>query len=114
MTLYTSPEVCRMTGTSFRQLDYWCREHAVWPTVEADGSGTRRAWSDDDVCRIKFLKKGMAAFEGSLPVHVVAKVWRFLIEEGMPDHWLLIGKDDGEWAITVDDALARSGLLFVP
>jgi len=40
---YRVPEVCRVVGITYRQLDYWARTGLVNPSIrEAGGSGTRR------------------------------------------------------------------------
>lgn len=56
-----TPEVCRLAGVSFRQLDYWSRLGLVSPSVaECWGSGTRRLWSDDDVAAVRAVGLLMA------------------------------------------------------
>jgi DNA-binding transcriptional MerR regulator len=51
---YSSAEVCRLAGVSYRRLDYWARLGLVAPSVcECAGSGTRRRWSPADVLRVK-------------------------------------------------------------
>lgn len=40
--LWTSRQVCAIAGCTYRQLDYWLRTGVVTPSVEADGSGSRR------------------------------------------------------------------------
>lgn len=45
----SSTDACRVAGISYRQLDYWVRNGILQPTVDADGPGTQRRWSDRDV-----------------------------------------------------------------
>lgn len=52
---YTSTDVCHATAVSYRQLDHWATVGAVRPTVQADGSGTARRWSDADAVRVAML-----------------------------------------------------------
>lgn len=53
---YTSAEVCRLAGISFRQLDYWDRTHLFSPSVQsAAGSGSRRRYSVDDLEAVKLI-----------------------------------------------------------
>jgi DNA-binding transcriptional MerR regulator len=55
---YRVPEVCRIVGISYRQLDYWARTGLVRPTVrDAHGSGTQRLYSFQDVATLKYVKK---------------------------------------------------------
>lgn len=56
--MYSTREVCQLTGVTLRQLDYWSgcgtirAEHA-----EADGSGTRRRWSARQIPIIRVLAR---------------------------------------------------------
>lgn len=43
-----TPEVARMLGVSFRQLDYWCRAGFI-PDAESPGSGRQRSWTAEQV-----------------------------------------------------------------
>jgi DNA-binding transcriptional MerR regulator len=52
------PEVQRLTGITYRQLDYWTRTGLVQASVrEAGGSGTQRLYSFTDVLELKAIKK---------------------------------------------------------
>jgi DNA-binding transcriptional MerR regulator len=53
--LLTTPQVCAITGASYRQIDYWARTGMVSPDVEAAGSGSRRGWHPDQLPKIKAL-----------------------------------------------------------
>ena len=54
---YRVPEVCRIVGISYRQLDYWARTNLVTPSVrEAGGSGTQRLYSFQDLLQLKVVK----------------------------------------------------------
>ncbi len=55
---YRVPEVCRVVGISYRQLDYWARTGLVTPSVrDADGSGTQREYSFHDLVALRVIKK---------------------------------------------------------
>src|SRR5881409_920764 len=55
---YRVPEVCRIVGISYRQLDYWARTGLVTPSVrEAGGSGTQRLYSFNDLVQLRVIKK---------------------------------------------------------
>ena len=45
MVTYRSSEVVRLTGCTYRQLDYWCRRGIIPGHGEADGSGSRRTFT---------------------------------------------------------------------
>src|SRR2546423_8439593 len=55
---YRVPEVCRVVGISYRQLDYWARTGLVTPSIkEAGGSGTQRLYSFQDLVQLRVIKK---------------------------------------------------------
>lgn len=56
-TGFSGPTVCRLTGVTYRQLDYWARTNLVTPSVTpAKGSGSKRAYSYGDVLEVKVIK----------------------------------------------------------
>lgn len=56
-TGFSGPTVCRLTGVTYRQLDYWARTNLVTPSITpASGSGSKRAYSYGDVLEIKVIK----------------------------------------------------------
>jgi DNA-binding transcriptional MerR regulator len=55
---YRVPEVCKIAGISYRQLDYWARTGLVTPSVrDAGGSGTQRLYSFRDLLMLKIIKR---------------------------------------------------------
>jgi DNA-binding transcriptional MerR regulator len=49
--------VCRLTGVTYRQLDYWARTELVTPSITpARGSGSKRTYSYGDVLEVKVIK----------------------------------------------------------
>jgi DNA-binding transcriptional MerR regulator len=49
--------VCRLTGVTYRQLDYWARTDLVTPSITAaQGSGSKRTYSYSDVLEVKVIK----------------------------------------------------------
>ena len=54
---FSGPAVCRVTGVTYRQLDYWARTGLVTPSVSpAQGSGSKRGYSYADVVEVKVVK----------------------------------------------------------
>lgn len=54
---FRGPEVCKIAGVSYRQLDYWTRTALIRASVaEARGSGTQRLYSYRDVVEVKVIK----------------------------------------------------------
>jgi DNA-binding transcriptional MerR regulator len=55
---YRVPEVTKLVGISYRQLDYWARTGLVRPSVQdAQGSGTQRLYSFQDLALLKLVKR---------------------------------------------------------
>jgi len=54
---FSGPTVCRLTGVTYRQLDYWARTELVTPSITpASGSGSKRAYSYGDLLEVKVIK----------------------------------------------------------
>jgi DNA-binding transcriptional MerR regulator len=54
---FRGPQVCKVVGISYRQLDYWARTDLVRPSLaDARGSGTQRRYSYRDLVRLKVIK----------------------------------------------------------
>ncbi len=55
---YRAPQVCRLVGITYRQLDYWARTGLLKPSLqEARGSGSQRRYSFEDVVQLKVIKR---------------------------------------------------------
>lgn len=56
-TGYRGPQTCKIVGISYRQLDYWTRTELVEPSIQpAQGSGTQRLYSFNDLLQLKLIK----------------------------------------------------------
>ena len=56
-TGFSGPTVCRLTGVTYRQLDYWARTGLVTPSITpAQGSGSKRRYSYSDLLEVKVIK----------------------------------------------------------
>ena len=56
-TFFSGPMVCRLTGVTYRQLDYWARTGLVTPYITpAMGSGSKRKYAYLDVLEVKVIK----------------------------------------------------------
>ncbi len=55
---YRAPQVCRIVGITYRQLDYWARTGFVVPSLQkARGSGSQRLYSFADLVQLKVVKR---------------------------------------------------------
>lgn len=54
---YRAPQVCKLVGITYRQLDYWARTGLIMPSMQAaTGSGSQRVYSFTDVVQLKVIK----------------------------------------------------------
>lgn len=53
--LFTTAQVARLTGASYRQLDYWSRSGWITGTPAYVGSGFPRRWTPQDIERATVL-----------------------------------------------------------
>ena len=54
---YRGPQVCKIVGISYRQLDYWTRTGLITPGIKAaHGSGSQREYSYQDLVALKTIK----------------------------------------------------------
>lgn len=55
---FRGPQVCKIVGISYRQLDYWARTELAMPSIQsAQGSGSQRLYSFEDLVELKLIKK---------------------------------------------------------
>ena len=55
---YRAPQVCRLVGITYRQLDYWARTGLLKPSLqEAHGSGSQRLYTFIDIVQLKVVKR---------------------------------------------------------
>src|SRR6266566_887864 len=55
---YSTHEVAQMSGFSVRQIGYWAKQGIIVPSVQqAQGSGTRRRYSLDDLLQLRFVRQ---------------------------------------------------------
>lgn len=54
---FRGPQVCKIVGITYRQLDYWARTDLIRPSIaDARGSGTQRQYSYRDLVELKVIK----------------------------------------------------------
>ena len=55
---YTGPEVCNITGISYRQLDHWTTTNLIEASIRnIKGSGFHRIYSFQDILKVKLVNK---------------------------------------------------------
>jgi DNA-binding transcriptional MerR regulator len=102
---FRGPQVCKIVGISYRQLDYWARTDLVRPSIaDAKGSGTQRAYSYRDLVRLKVVK---SLLDAGVKLQTARKAIEYLRED-LGDDWatasLVLNGSNSVLART-DDAL---------
>jgi DNA-binding transcriptional MerR regulator len=55
---FRGPQVCKIVGITYRQLDYWARTNLLRPSLaDAKGSGSQRKYSYQDLVELKVIKQ---------------------------------------------------------
>lgn len=84
---YSSPEVCKIIGITYKQLDYYDRTDFIKPSVNgAGGYGTRRMYSFNDLMKLKVIKKLM---EAGISLQKLRRTKRYLENYSEDDNSLL-------------------------
>lgn len=81
--LYRAPQVCALTGATYRQVDYWCRRGYLVEAVAAQGSGSQRLFDPVAVttCAVMVRLTG-----GGLDVGRAAEIAHALVVDGQVEH----------------------------
>jgi DNA-binding transcriptional MerR regulator len=88
---YRVPEVCRLVGISYRQLDYWARTGLVRPSVQdAQGSGTQRLYSFQDLVVLRVIKN---LLDTGVSLQKVRRAVETLHEMRRPAHGVTLMSD---------------------
>ncbi|MEX1208684.1 MAG: MerR family transcriptional regulator [Acidimicrobiia bacterium] len=55
---YRAPQVCKIVGITYRQLDYWARTDLLKPSLQtASGSGSQRLYAFGDIVQLRVVKR---------------------------------------------------------
>src|SRR5438067_11023358 len=78
------PQVGKLVGISYRQLDYWARTDLVRPSIaDARGSGTQRTYSFQDLVRLKVVK---SLLDAGVKLQTARQAIEYLRED-LGDDW---------------------------
>jgi DNA-binding transcriptional MerR regulator len=99
---YGGPQVCKIVGISYRQLDYWARTDLLRPSLaDAAGSGSQRRYSYRDLVALKVIK---SLLDADLSLQAARKAVDYLREH--------IGEDLASASLVLDgnkSVLVRDG-----
>lgn len=80
---YSGTRTAKVVGISYRQLDYWARTDLIRPSLsDANGSGSRRKYSYNDLLELKTIKK---LLDAGIKLEQVRKVFTYLREHVSTD-----------------------------
>ena len=82
---YRAPQVCRLVGITYRQLDYWARTDLLRPSAkEASGSGSQRLYSFTDLIQLKVIKRLLDAGMSLKRIRNAVEILRDQLESDKP------------------------------
>lgn len=77
---FRGPQVCKIVGITYRQLDHWDRSGLKSPSlVKARGSGTQRLYSYRDVVELRIIKQ---LLDAGVTLQRARRAVEFLRESG--------------------------------
>ncbi len=101
---FRGPQVCKIVGISYRQLDYWARTDLVRPSIADERGAARSAYSYRDLVRLKVVK---SLLDAGVKLQTARKAIEYLRED-LGDDWatasLVLNGSNSVLART-DDAL---------
>jgi DNA-binding transcriptional MerR regulator len=102
VTGYSGKGTAEIVGITYRQLDYWARTDLVRPSLaDAQGSGSRRSYSYQDLLELKVIK---TLLDAGIRLEQVREVFSYLRNE--------LGEDVGSANLVISGnqpVLVRSG-----
>ncbi len=82
---YRAPQVCRLVGITYRQLDYWARTGLLKPSLqEAHGSGSQRLYTFIDIVQLKVVKRLLDAGMSLKKIRFAVEILREQLESDRP------------------------------
>jgi len=99
---YRGPQVCKIVGITYRQLDHWDRTGLISPSLaSAHGSGTQRLYSYRDVVVLRIIKQLLDSGVTLQRARKAIDFFRESVGEDLASASLVLGASDS--------VLARNG-----
>jgi DNA-binding transcriptional MerR regulator len=99
---FRGPQVCKIVGITYRQLDHWDRTGLIRPSLaSARGSGTQRRYSYRDVVVLKIIKQLLDSGVTLQRARKAIEFFRQSVSEDLSSASLVLGASDS--------VLARNG-----
>jgi DNA-binding transcriptional MerR regulator len=78
-TGYRAPQVCKIVGITYRQLDYWARTGLLAPSIRAAaGSGSQRLYAFQDIVQLRVVKR---LLDAGMSLKRIRQAMRILTEQ---------------------------------
>jgi len=85
---YKSQDVCKLTGLTYKQLDYYDRTNFLKPSInKALGYGSKRMYSFNDLLKLKVVKN---LLDAGINLHKIRKTKKYLEMTGSGDDFLKV------------------------
>lgn len=84
-TTISATAICKAAGVSYRSLDYWIRAGAIVPSLPAEGSGSRRGFTEREqeaIVLIGQVQRDCAALGLTMSTETVGNLWTELTRDG--------------------------------
>lgn len=106
---YRAPQVCKLVGISYRQLDHWARTGLLTPSLrKARGSGTQRLYSFTDLLRLRVVRR---LLDAGLSLQKIRKAVEWMRDEMGAEHPLadftLVSDGTDIWVKDQEDEAAE-------
>ena len=103
---YRGPQVCKIVGITYRQLDHWDRPGLLSPSLAAArGSGTQRLYSYRDVVVLRIIKQLLDSGVTLQRARKAIEFFRDSLGEDLAAANLVLGASDSVLARDGDELL---------
>lgn len=107
---YRGPQVAKVVGISYRQLDHWTSTGLVTPSVrDAEGSGSQRLYGFDDIVQLKVIKR---LRDAGVSLQRIRRAVEEVRDRGLSLRDLMLASDSGGNVFAVDDQQQAMDLLM--
>jgi DNA-binding transcriptional MerR regulator len=82
---YRAPQVCKIVGITYRQLDYWARTDLLRPSLQsASGSGSQRLYAFGDIVQLRVIKRLLDAGMSLKKIRQAMDILRETLDSARP------------------------------
>jgi hypothetical protein len=112
----------RLAMLTYRQIDYWIRTNAISLEGPAQGSGSKRLFSEEDVWRLEIIERlvDLPSMTSGIPGELIRLLWEYLegrqrkiMTAGAASHVYITGNPRQGWTVNTKlDANADAAVLL--